>query len=37
MGGIAEIRTLFGFVNPYELLNDPLVNNQKGPESTSNA
>ncbi len=24
MGGSAEIRTLFGYVNPYELLDDPL-------------
>ncbi len=25
MGGSAEIRMFFGFVNPYELLDDPLA------------
>ena len=31
MGGSAEIGTLFGFVNPYELLDDPLLNYAKSP------
>ena len=25
LGGSAVIRTLFGFVNPYEILDDPLI------------